>query len=349
MQSDGAGEKYLLLERWKRELSEEGLFSYERKRALPRYPTRIGVVTSPTGAVFHDIKNVIANRFPLELVLSPTNVQGSGAHLEIAAAIFRLGHSVDVIIVCRGGGSFEDLFAFQHPDVVRAIVAAPIPVISAIGHEVDMTLADLAADVRASTPSHAAELAVPDRNSEILMMREYKKRFHQALFSRLENAFESLNEARERFLPSILMSRVMRHQEHLADQTDRLNRAVLMRYNSARRDILSVHAEMKAYHPTIHFSRQIKERRTMLLAVHDHFHGCFANQISAYRAELHHLLSLFKAYDPRAPFAKGYCMVRGTGGSLIRSVGEMAIGADIMVVCVDGTATATVTSIDKED
>ncbi|MDR2855470.1 MAG: exodeoxyribonuclease VII large subunit [Methanomicrobiales archaeon] len=347
MQADGAGEKYLLLERWKRELSEEGVFSHQRKRALPRYPTRVGVVTSPTGAVFHDIKNIIANRFPLELVLSPTSVQGSDAHREIAAAIFRLEDFVDIIIVCRGGGSFEDLFAFQHPDVVRAIAAAPVPVISAIGHEVDVTLADLAADVRASTPSHAAELAVPDRSSEILLLREYKKRFFQAVLSRLEYAFESLNEARERFLPSVLLRGVMRRQEQLADQTERMERAVLIRYDSARRDLVSVSAEMKAYHPAIHFSRQIKERQAMLLAVHDHFHGCFANQISAHRAELDHLLSLFKAHDPRAPFAKGYCIARGTGGSLIRSVGEMEVGSDIMVVCVDGTATATVSSIDK--
>ena len=349
MQADGAGEKYLLLERWKRELSEEGLFLNQRKRALPRYPTRIGVVTSPTGAVFHDIKNIIAGRFPLELVLSPTSVQGSDAHREIVAAISRLERSVDIIIVCRGGGSFEDLFAFQHPDVVRAIVAAPVPVISAIGHEVDVTLADLAADVRASTPSHAAELAVPDRATELLLVHEYEKRFSHVLFSRLEYAFESLNDARERFLPSVLIRGVMRRQEQLADQTERLDRAVLVRYDSALQALVSVQTEMKAYHPAIHFSRQIKERKAMLLAVQDHFYGCFSNKISTYRSILDHLSSLFNAHDPHAPFAKGYCIVRGVEGSLIQSVGEMEVGSDIMVVCVDGTAIATVTSIDKED
>jgi exonuclease VII large subunit len=180
-------------------------------------------------------------------------------------------------------------------------------------------------------------------------LREYKKQFSQAILLRLEYAFESLNEARERFLPSVLMRGVMKRQEQLADMSDRLDRAVLIRYDSARRDLVSVQVEMKAYHPAIHFSRQIKERRAMLVAVQDHFYGCFSNKISTYRATLHHLTSLFKAHDPYAPFAKGYCIARGMGGSLIRSVGEMEIGSDIMIVCVDGTATATVTSIDSED
>ena len=346
MQADGAGEKHLLLEKWKRELSEEGLFSYEKKRPLPHYPNRIGVVTSPTGAVFHDIKNVIANRFPLEIVLSPTSVQGSDAHLEIAAAIERLGSSVDIIIVGRGGGSFEDLFAFHHPDVVRAIAAAPVPVIAAIGHEVDVTLADLVADVRASTPSHAAELAVPDRDIEMKLVHDQKKMLRQTLQSRLEHAFESLNYARERFLPSILMRGVMKRQEQLADQTERLGRAILMRYDGSRRDVLGLRSEMKAYNPAIHFSRQIKERNAMLMTITEHFHSTYANKLCTSRTELNHLLSLMKAHDPCAPFAKGYCFARDSNGSLIRSVKEIEIGSDIIMTCADGTATATVTSID---
>jgi len=346
MQADGAGEKHLLLERWKHELSEEGLFSHERKRMLPRYPRHIGVVTSPTGAVFHDITNVIKNRFPLELVLSPTNVQGSDAHIEISAAIERLHDSVDLIIVGRGGGSFEDLFPFNHPDVVRAIAAAPVPVISAIGHEVDVTLADLAADVRASTPSHAAELAVPDRVSEMLHVQECKKRLRQLLQTRLEHEFESLNHARDRFMPITLRRGLMIRQEKLADQADRLRHAVLMHHDSAKRDLLAARAEMKAYNPAIHFSRQIKERREILTTVLDHLHAAYVNHLCASRIELQHLLSLIKAHDPRVPFVKGYCFVKGPNDSIIRSVREITVGSDITMTCADGTATATVNSID---
>ncbi|HNJ80010.1 MAG TPA: exodeoxyribonuclease VII large subunit, partial [Methanoregulaceae archaeon] len=159
----GVGEKHLLVERWKAELAAEGLFSEERKRPLPRFPMRVGVVTSETGAVLQDIRNIIARRFPLEIIVSPTAVQGESAHLEIAAALRRIDGRADVIIVGRGGGSFEDLFPFNHPDVVRALSRCSVPVVSAIGHEVDITLADFAADVRAPTPSAAAELVVQDR------------------------------------------------------------------------------------------------------------------------------------------------------------------------------------------
>ena len=163
MEKAGLGEKYLLVEQWKKELSALGLFAAERKRPLPGFPARIGVVTSETGAVIHDIRNVVERRYPAEIIISPTAVQGETAHREIAAAIRRLAGCVDVVIVARGGGSFEDLFPFNHPDVVKAIAACPVPVVSAIGHEVDITLADLAADMRAPTPSAAAELVVPDR------------------------------------------------------------------------------------------------------------------------------------------------------------------------------------------
>ncbi|MDD5189301.1 MAG: exodeoxyribonuclease VII large subunit, partial [Methanoregula sp.] len=162
MQPSGIGEKYLLVEKWKKELSAEGCFAVERKRDLPVFPARVGVVTSETGAVIHDIHTVISRRYPVEILISPTAVQGETAHREIANAIKKLAGRVDVVIVARGGGSFEDLFPFNHPEVIRAIVACPVPVVSAIGHEVDVTLADLAADMRAATPSAAAELVVPD-------------------------------------------------------------------------------------------------------------------------------------------------------------------------------------------
>ncbi|MDD3933859.1 MAG: exodeoxyribonuclease VII large subunit, partial [Methanoculleus sp.] len=159
----GPGERHLMVERWKQELDAEGLFAPERRRPLPAFPHRIGVVTSSTGAAMQDILSVISRRYPAEVVLSPTAVQGDGAHMEIAAAIRKIDGLVDVIIVGRGGGSFEDLFPFNHPDVVRAVALCKTPVISAVGHEVDTALCDFAADLRAPTPSAAAERAVPDR------------------------------------------------------------------------------------------------------------------------------------------------------------------------------------------
>lgn len=161
----GAGLWALEFERLKNKLEAEGLFDPARKRPLPHFPRRLGVVTSPAGAAWHDICRVLARRYPLvEVLLSPTSVQGEEAPPQIVVALQRLAAygEVDAIIVARGGGSAEDLWAFNDERVARAIAASPMPVISGVGHEVDVTIADLAADVRAPTPSAAAEIAVPD-------------------------------------------------------------------------------------------------------------------------------------------------------------------------------------------
>ena len=166
VQPEGLGVLHLEFERLKAKLEAEGLFEPSRKRPLPLFPRRIGVVTSPTGAVFHDIASIVTRRYPLaELVLAPTQVQGEGAEDGIVQALQNLDdmEGIDVVIVARGGGSLEDLWAFNEEKVARAIYASKAPVISGVGHDTDFTIADFVADVRAPTPSAAAELAVPDR------------------------------------------------------------------------------------------------------------------------------------------------------------------------------------------
>jgi exodeoxyribonuclease VII large subunit len=165
VQPEGLGVLYQQFEALKQKLQAEGLFEAARKRPLPRFPRRIGVVTSPIGAVFHDILNVLRRRYPLaEVILAPTPVQGEGAPEGIVAALQALNDlgDVDVIIVARGGGSLEELWAFNDEGVARAIAASGLPVISGVGHETDFTIADFVADVRAPTPSAAAELVAPD-------------------------------------------------------------------------------------------------------------------------------------------------------------------------------------------
>ncbi len=164
-QPEGVGELQIQLERLKMQLEQEGLFDPSRKRKLPHFPKKIGVVTSPSGAVWHDIQNVIRRRYPLvELAIAPAPVQGADAAHLIAEALHAASaeEGVDVIIVARGGGSLEDLWAFNEEAVARAIHASSVPVVSAVGHETDHTIADLVADRRAPTPSAAAELVVPD-------------------------------------------------------------------------------------------------------------------------------------------------------------------------------------------
>jgi exodeoxyribonuclease VII large subunit len=229
MEKAGLGEKYLLVEQWKKELAAEGLFSSERKRLLPGFPERVGVVTSATGAVIHDIQNVIGRRYPVEIIVSPTAVQGVEAHREIAAAIRRLAGRADVIIVARGGGSFEDLFPFNHPDVVRAIAGSPVPVVSAIGHEVDITLADLAADIRAPTPSAAAELVVPDRAELTLRLQELQRQMSASLLGRVAWARDEVTGLRDRLRPRRFLRKLDERKTATADLGDRLDRALQSR------------------------------------------------------------------------------------------------------------------------
>ena len=166
VQPEGVGTLHLELERLKTTLEKEGLFLGSRKRALPEFPNRIGVITSPAGSVWHDIQNIIRRRYPLvELCLAAATVQGDKASSDIVSAISLLNENtnVDLIIIARGGGSIEELWPFNEESVARAIYGSNIPIISAIGHETDYTISDLVADYRAPTPSAAAEVAVPDR------------------------------------------------------------------------------------------------------------------------------------------------------------------------------------------
>jgi exodeoxyribonuclease VII large subunit len=225
MRKAGLGEKFLLVEQWKKQLAAEGCFSMERKRWLPTFPSRLGVVTSETGAVIHDIRTVVGRRYPLEIIISPTAVQGELAHREIACAITRLAGLVDVVIVARGGGSFEDLFPFNHPDVVRAIVGSPVPVVSAIGHEVDVTLSDLAADLRAATPSAAAEMVVPDRMVLIARLQELKSQLNASLQARVAWAWDEISDLRDRLRPQRFYRKLEERKQNMADLSDRLERA----------------------------------------------------------------------------------------------------------------------------
>jgi exodeoxyribonuclease VII large subunit len=210
---EGVGELALELERLKMRLEAEGLFEASRKRPLPRFPQVIGVVTSPTGAVFHDIQNVIRRRYPLvEILLSPTLVQGEEAASQIVRAIERLNQEgrSDVIIVARGGGSLEELWPFNEEMVARAIYASRIPVVSAIGHETDVTIADLVADVRAPTPSAAAEMVAPDGDALRQELAEREARSRRAMAHQVEyhrGQVADLARRLERGLPDVEMWR----------------------------------------------------------------------------------------------------------------------------------------------
>ena len=194
---DGIGDLYAAFEQLKRRLGAEGLFDPARKKAIPRYPRLIAIVTSPTGAAIQDMLRILKKRYPIaRVLLVPVKVQGAGAAEEIAAAITYLNTKryIDVIITGRGGGSIEDLWCFNEEVVARAIAASRIPVVSAVGHEPDVTISDFAADLRAATPSNAAELVTPDAAELTLRLEERRTALARTMLARFDSARKRLND-----------------------------------------------------------------------------------------------------------------------------------------------------------
>lgn len=247
LQPQGTGALQLQLEKLRQRLEAEGLFDESRKRALPALPRRIGVVTSASGAVWHDIQHVVARRFPMvELVLSPASVQGELAPASLVEALRRLQEEADpdLIIIGRGGGSLEDLWAFNDERVLRAIFAARVPVISAVGHETDSTLADDVADVRAPTPSAAAELAVPDLEAIDLALVETRERLSGLIERELGVRLQMLDDMQARLVRASPTARLLAFAQELEPLDHQLRSA--MRYRLAL-----AHAEMDGVAQTL--------------------------------------------------------------------------------------------------
>jgi exodeoxyribonuclease VII large subunit len=236
MERAGRGELYEEFLRLKEKLSEEGLFDDERKKPLPNYPTTIGVATSASGAALHDVHDVVSRRFPARLLLAPTRVQGDGAADEIARAVERLDtdRRTDVLVVGRGGGSLEDLWAFNEEVVARAVAACETPVVSAVGHEVDTTLADLSADERAATPSEAGELVVPDSAELEARLNSLEERLRSSAERAVEERRRAL-ESHERFLRRAPV--VEEYSQRIDELTDALERGVQDAVGDARTDV----------------------------------------------------------------------------------------------------------------
>lgn len=248
---DGAGNLYLQFEALKRELEEMGMFAGEYKQAIPKYAKTIGIVTAPTGAAVQDIRNIATRRNPyVQLILYPALVQGEGAAPSIVNGIHALERlGVDVIIVGRGGGSIEDLWAFNEEIVARAIFECQIPIISAVGHETDTTIADYVADLRAPTPSAAAELAVYDYRTTMLELENRKRHMQMILARKVEFARERLShyETRLRYLSP--KNRLNENRRILMDLEECLERAMKEKLNEKRQRLLYLSQQLEVYSP----------------------------------------------------------------------------------------------------
>lgn len=252
IQPQGTGLLQLKLEELRQRLESEGMFEPTRKRPIPAFPRCIGVVTSATGAVWHDIQHVVSRRFPLaEIILSPAMVQGELAPASLVEALSYLQETSepDVIIIGRGGGSLEDLWAFNDERVVRAMFASRVPIISAVGHETDTTLADLVADMRAPTPSAAAELVVPELDAIDDALVEIRRRMQIELQERLEESLQFIDDLQARLARVAPTSSVSFLQKEIGPLQERMERAMKQRLRLARHEIDAFAEILEALNP----------------------------------------------------------------------------------------------------
>ena len=339
----GEGALLALLEKTRLRLEAEGLFAAARKRRLPYLPRTIGVVTSPTGSVIRDILHRLADRFPSHVVVWPVLVQGQGAAEQVAAAIrgfsgLEPGGSVarpDVVIVARGGGSIEDLWSFNEEVVVRAIAECTIPVISAIGHETDTTLADHAADRRAPTPTAAAEMAVPVRADLIATLADFANRQRRAVHRPVELGRERL-EARTRRMPrpEVLLQP---QAQRLDDLAERLRRGLTDRARHGREGLVGVASRLS---PRL-LSGALSQRRERLERVRL-TPALVQRPLDASREKLAALARLAGQLHPEKPLERGYAIVRDLSGKALTGRAQAAANSALRLQFRDGDLAVSV-------
>jgi exodeoxyribonuclease VII large subunit len=327
-----------LLDKRRRALAAEGLFDAERKKRLPFLPRTIGVVTSPTGAVIRDILHRLADRCPSHVIVWPVAVQGEGAAAQVAAAVRgfdAMSRKPDLVIVARGGGSIEDLWAFNEEEVVRAVAASSIPIVSAVGHETDVTLCDHAADVRAPTPTAAAEMAVPVRAELLAQVRDMGVRASRCANRSIERSAEQLENSARRFPAREAL--LAPQQQRLDEIAERLPRALSARLSHARADL--GHAA-GALRPSL-LKAVVRRGEDRLRAVRLD-PASITRKIKEGQRTLDALWRIAAQAHPDKPLAKGYARIEDREGRTLVSAETARAAGRLRLVFGDGKVDATV-------
>src|SRR5205823_3106932 len=300
LQPRGVGLLQAKFEALKRKLQAEGLFAPERKRPLPKFPRQIGIVTSPTGAAIRDILNVLRRRAPwLQILINPVRVQGTGAAQEIAVAIRELAtpneawRPLDLIVVTRGGGSIEDLWEFNEEIVARTIADVNVPIVSAVGHEIDFTICDFVADLRAATPSAAAEVIVPDVVDLRRQIDGCERAVSRELIKRLRDAQQGLDHARET-----------------------LQRCLAHKIDSYKRGLLHITAALQARSP----ARELMMRRNRFADLHRRLVASPGRLLENARHRFRHIEGILRVLGPDATLRRGYSITADERGKVIRAI-----------------------------
>ena len=323
LQPRGLGLLQAKFDALKRRLEAEGLFAPERKRALPKFPRRIGIVTSPSGAAIRDMLNVLQRRAPwLSILINPVRVQGTGAAQEIAVAIRELATpsevfaSVDLIVVARGGGSIEDLWEFNEEIVARTIASVDVPVVSAVGHEIDFTICDFVADLRAPTPSAAAELIVPD-------MVDLRRQ--------IDNCARAIGRE--------LINRMRDVQQRLDHAQETLRRCLDHKIDSYKRGLLHLAAALQTRSP----ARELVLRRNRLVDLRRRFVELPMRVLENARHRFRETEGILRVLGPEATLRRGYSITTDERGALVRTVASVRPEMKIRTRVSDGEFESTVT------
>ncbi len=333
MRPAGLGILYERFERLKQLLQNEGLFAAERKRPLPPFPKRIGIITSPQAAALRDVLTTLRLRMPsAPVVLYPTPVQGTGSAEKIAQAIVAANRRAecDVLIVCRGGGSIEDLWAFNEEVVARAIAASEIPIVSGVGHETDFTIADFVADERAPTPTAAAQRVAPDRHALLRGLQDQAQHLQRAQRNRLQNAMQAMDYLQRRLVHPAQM--LQRQTQQLDQLQQRMQRAFAYRQQQQHWQWHSLAQRLRA--ASSDFAR-LQDRQTNLAdRLVKAMRAGQTQRLVRVDNATQHLIML----DPTKVLSRGYSMVQDASGGVVSDAGQVAVGAELRITFAKGWA-----------
>jgi exodeoxyribonuclease VII large subunit len=344
MEPVGAGSLQLAFEQLKERLKSEGLFDAARKQPLPAFPRAVGIVTSPTGAVIRDFLNIVNRRHAgLSIFLFPATVQGESAPAEIEAAIESLNGAgiVDLIVVARGGGSLEDLAAFNSERVVRAIAASKLPVVSAVGHETDFTIADFVADLRAPTPSAAAELITEAQHKIAELLAEESHRLERATRFQLLKAHQRLNRVPATRAETRISTLLHRSAQRLDELSFRLEGVLAAQVQLGRNHVADLAAAVLRHDPrqqVAHAREHLNDFRARLARTLERQVQIASSSLGSLDARLHSL-------SPLAVLDRGYALVIAADGAIVRSAAQLCAGDEVTTRISDGNFTSRVTEV----
>ncbi len=337
MRAAGLGRLYEAFERLKARLQAEGLFASARKRPLPGHPVAIGIVTSPAAAALRDVVSTLRRRMPgIPVILYPTQVQGEGSVPQIVAAIEAAGRrrEVDVLIVCRGGGSIEDLWSFNEEAVARAVAACPIPVVSGVGHETDFTICDFVADHRAPTPTAAAELVSPSREHLAMQLEQTRRALERALGRLLTDKTQQLDFLSRRLIhPG---ARLLRQQEALAGFRQRLRARLDALFEQRRWRLQLAGSKLSRHQP------RLTELRQQLTRSRSRLEQARQQLLGDRRQRLARLEATLTALNPEAVLARGYAIVQKSDGQAVKNPAELLNHEKVTLRLAEGSTAARI-------